>query len=110
MPSNRNGAELKKDPLVYRNFTHTFVDGKKRATCNHCGKERSSNVSDFKKPHLDKCAKYQKYLQDGGKKHGQAQTGTIRDHYKPVDGTAKELFALAVFTSTANFALFDTPE
>lgn len=110
MPGQHNGAESKKDPLVYQNFDHITVDGHKRATCKHCGKERSSNVSVFEKPHLEKCLKYQKYLQDGGKKYSQAQKGTIRDYYEPTDSTAEELFALAVYTSTANFALFDTPE
>ena len=110
MPGNRNGAELKKNPLVYENFTYVVENDKKRATCKHCGKEQSSNVSMFKKPHLKKCFKYQQFLEGGGKKYGQVQKGDIRDYYKPADSNAEELFALAVFTSTANFSLFDTPE
>ena len=110
MLGDRNGSHLRKQAIVYQNFTHEVVDGKKRATCKHCGKERSSNVSIFKKPHLEKCIEYQKYLDKGSKTFGQAQKNTIRGHYTPTDNTIEELFALAVFTSTANFSLFNTPE
>ena len=58
MPSDRNSAELKKDPLVYQNFDHEMVNGYKRATCKRYGKEQSSNVSVFEKLHLEKCIKY----------------------------------------------------
>jgi hypothetical protein len=106
----RNSSELRKDPLVYNNFTFRFVDNKKRTKCKHCDTEKASNITLFEKKHLMKCRAYLKYVEDRGKQHSQTQKGKIRDYYTPTDGSREELFALAVYTSIANFALFETPE
>jgi hypothetical protein len=99
----------------------------RRAVCKACGWERSWNTTQDCVPHLESCEPYQKLLEQAGgepmdsQKAWQAkQAGntyllysrsSIKTYLKT---TAKhqlvDLFAKAVYTSTANFSSFETPE
>jgi hypothetical protein len=90
------------------------IDGTDRAICVHCQEDRAWNFTQFCKKHLLKCAKFKAWKVEEEKKGlsiGRKRPAeSIQDFFKATDKTTDELFAMAVFTSTANFSMFETPE
>jgi hypothetical protein len=80
-------------------------DGTDKAECNHCGLTRAWNVTQFQTPHLAKCTKYQSWLRTQ-----QFAQPSVKRFFKAQDMSIQEAFAQAVFTSTTNLSMFDTPE
>ena len=90
------------------------IEGTDRAVCKHCGDNKAYNITQYCKKHLWKCAKFKAWKIQEEKKGlvlGKKRPAeSIHDFFKASDATTDELFALAVYTSTANFSMFDTPE
>lgn len=64
--------------------------------------------------HLDKCKQFKAWkLEEENKGRATRKkrlAESINDFFTPKNASDIELFALAVFTSTANFSMFETPE
>jgi hypothetical protein len=85
----------------------------KKAQCKHCSSApKSWNTTTILKPHLDYCRGFKKWEKTNGTDSASAKKKqhSMTDFFELKDSTAEELFALAVYTSTASFSLFDTPE
>lgn len=90
------------------------IEGSDRAVCKHCGDNKAYNMTQYCKKHLWKCAKFKAWKIQEEKKGlilgKKRPVESIYDFFKATDATNDELFALAVYTSTANFSMFETPE
>jgi hypothetical protein len=78
-----------------------------RIKCKWCGEEASENVTLYQRPHILRCKVYKE--EKNKRKVTTNNQPSIRDSFKPLEDP-KDLFAMAVYTSTANFSLFTTPE
>jgi hypothetical protein len=102
---NKNSAHENKE--ASSNFKRIKIPNKSDlAECKHCGKTRAWNVTQFQAKHLLECSPYLQF-----KRTTQAQSqSSLKKHFKSEEMDLKELYALAIFTSTANFSQHDTPE
>lgn len=84
----------------------------KQAKCLHCDTfQKSWNMTTMLKPHLAGCKGYKKFMKEKiDLASAKTNNPPITDWFDAKESTAEELFALAVYTSTASFSLFDTPE
>jgi len=109
--SSRNGNSSHKNLEVAAAFIRQpqLGGGVDFAECKYCGRKRTWNTSDFCAKHLLKYTKYLQYCDD--KEKNRTSQPKITSAYKTdIDLNLDELFAEAVFTSTANFTLFQTNE
>jgi hypothetical protein len=84
-----------------------------QAKCKHCGESKAWNTSQWCKPHLNgpnSCEAYKKYCIENRIKRPEASNQKIQDFFSPKDKSSEQLFALAIYTSTANFSMFETPQ
>jgi hypothetical protein len=118
MPPATNANGKHGERLIRAQFTTIlptlgcgFVSAK--AKCRHCeALLRAWNVTLNQKPHLDACPGWRKHQVEHGidSESLRNKQPAISDVFAPVDSNATELFALAIYTSTASFSLFTTPE
>ncbi|KAN0111135.1 hypothetical protein V8E51_007522 [Hyaloscypha variabilis] len=103
--NNFVAAQFKKVPKI---------DGCDRAVCNYCGEDKVWNITQFCKKHLRKCTQFRKWKEEQEKKGtvlGRKRPAeSIDDFFHPSNATDIELFTMVVYTSTANFSIFETPE
>jgi hypothetical protein len=112
MPPGTNASSSTADRDIRRHFDKipAVLSGPHKAgprmKCKWCGDEASENVTLYQRPHILGCAVYKLEKE---KKVTVNNQPSIRNAFKPLDDP-KDLFAMAVYTSTANFSLFETPE
>ena len=110
MPAN-NAQSIKERKHITAQFNRVVVfDGCDRAVCKHCGMDRAWNTTNFCEKHLKKYTKYQELLALEERRKPKASAKSMGDFFKPVNSTTNELFAMAIYTSTANFSMFETPQ
>jgi hypothetical protein len=113
MPPATNATGSTGDHEVRRHFEKlpAILSGpNKRGTrmkCKWCGEEASENVTLYQRPHILGCNAYK--IEKERRKVTVNKQPSIRNAFKPLEDP-RDLFAYAVYTSTANFSLFDTPE
>jgi len=110
MPAN-NTQSTRANKEVAENFIRIpNIGGTDQAKCKHCGETKAWNTTQFCKRHLNACKKYEQYRNDNGITRPKAINKSITDFFDLEDQSDEQLFALAVYTSTANFSLFETPQ
>jgi hypothetical protein len=62
------------------------------------------------RPHLLRCAKYREKCIEDGTTEVEKGKHQSKLAFKSANLDSQELFALAIYTSTANFSMFETPE
>ena len=110
MPAN-NTQSTRANKEVAENFIRIpNISRTDQAKCKHCGETKAWNTTQFCKRHLNACKKYEQYRNDNGITRPKAINKSITDFFDLEDQSDEQLFALAVYTSTANFSLFETPQ
>ena len=102
-----NANSVHSESKIRKEFTivPATATSKYKLQCNQCTEPpKSDNITKHQEPHLRECEAYKKAQ---NKLKGKAQQALP---FKPVALSSDELFSHAVYTSTANFSLFDTPE
>jgi hypothetical protein len=105
-PNNNTGSHRDTKTTDQFNVLQPTATRGKYGRCKWCKEEMSWNTTNRLRPHLLlHCKKY-----DAAKTATTKNQPSMRSFTKVLDLNRNELFALAIYTSTANFTMFKSEE
>jgi hypothetical protein len=113
MPPITNATGSTSNHKVRRHFEKLLIilSGlNKRGTrikCKWCGEEASENITLYQRPHILGYSAYK--IEKERRKVTVNKQPSIHNAFTPLEDL-RDLFVVVVYTSTANFSLFDTLE
>jgi hypothetical protein len=114
MPASATQSDLDNNFVTAQFRRVSKINGSDRAVCIHYREDKAWNITQYCKRHLRNYTSFIKWKAEQEKKGvvlGRKRPAeSINDFFKPSDLTNMELFAMAIYTSTANFSIFETPE
>ena len=118
MPPSTNSNATHANRYTTAQFTFTYpTEGcgflVEKGKCKYCKKfEKAWNITSQYKPHLDVYKAFRAWEKANGTDFESAKLKQpyVADFVPRTDGSAEELFAMAICTLIANFSLFNTPE
>lgn len=114
MPASATQSDFDNNFVIAQFKRVPKINGYDRAVCIHCGDNKAWNITQYCKKYLRNCNQFKRQKAEQEKQGvvlGRKRPAeSIDDFFKPSNATDTELFAMAVYTSIANFSMFETPE